>query len=234
MGPHARRLRKIWEGIRRRCEEETDPSYLYYGARGARLCAAWKDFRAFYRWAIESRYEPGLCVTRHGRAPVYSPRNCRWTTRAALWGNHSDSSMPPRWTVEAFGERKGPTEWSRDGRCQVSLTGLTRRLRSGWPPEEAISCPPRNAGRTGESIRAVEAFGVTKSMTEWSRDRRCKVALTTIAERLDRGVSPEKAISTPPFGLRVVASGRSPRKPKKRLRSPSRPNPRGKATDMRR
>lgn len=207
-GPHRRPLRTIWEGIRRRCEDPSDLSYRYYGARGIRLGADWKDFRAFHRWAVKSGYEPGMCLALRGGRRVYGPRNGSWITRqeAAVQARHLASKMPPTWTIEAFGECKGPTEWSRDGRCEVSSTGLLRRLRAGWPPEDAISTPPQTVGRTGVTERVVTAFETTKSVTDGSRDRRCKVTPTRLRARLDRGIRPQEAISRPPYGLgRCVA-----------------------------
>lgn len=204
-GPHVERLRKTWENIRSRCEDESDRSYRYYGARGARLCAEWADFWTFHRWAIENGYQPGLCITRREGTRVYSARNCRWTTRTetTVHAHHPDASMPARWTVEAFGQRKGPTEWSRDSRCMVSPGSLLRRLRSGWRPEDAIATPPAGGGKTDFVGHPIRAFGVTKGVTHWSRDRRCKVSATTLAARIERGVPPEAAITTPPYELRA-------------------------------
>lgn len=45
----------------------------------------------------------------------------------------------------------------------------------------------------------VTAFGETKTATEWSRDRRCKVAARTVLERINNGRwDAEKAITSPP------------------------------------
>jgi hypothetical protein len=42
--------------------------------------------------------------------------------------------------------------WGRDPRCQVSTESLRRRLAAGWPPEKAISAPPR-PGRLSQFVR---------------------------------------------------------------------------------
>jgi hypothetical protein len=207
---HGRPLRKIWENMRGRCEDKANQSYRYYGARGAKVCSEWMEFRNFHKWGIESGYEPGLCITRREGTRVYSPSNCRWATRdeVRLRAKHEAKTFPPRWTFTAFGERKGPTEWSRDSRCVVSPTGLLYRLRGGWKPEEAITTPPMTPGSADAPTRTVTAFGTTKGITAWTRDRRCKVDLTALRERLDRGVRPEAAITTPPFKLQVPAGRR--------------------------
>jgi DNA-binding CsgD family transcriptional regulator len=100
--------------------------------------------------------------------------------------------------VRAFGERKTASAWARDPRCTVSDITLRRRLRSGMPPEEAITEPPRRV--TGPPVtRAITAMGATKSTRDWVRDRRCMVKEHTIRSRLRRGWTPEDAIRTPAF-----------------------------------
>jgi hypothetical protein len=207
---HGRPLRKIWENMRSRCENETDQSYRYYGAQGAKVCTVWNDFRTFHKWGIDAGYKPGLCITRRAGTRVYSPSNCRWATReeVGLLAKHEDQAMPPRWTFAAFGEREGPTEWSRDPRCQVSPTGLLHRLRAGWRPEDAITVPPMTPGKSEAPTRLITAFGTTKGITAWSRDRRCRVDATSLRDRLARGFAPEAAISTPAFKLRKSGSRR--------------------------
>ncbi len=200
---HRTQLREIFSQVHRRCSDESDAGYRYYGARGARVCAEWSSFRPFHEWALRAGYQPGLCITRRRGTRVYSPENCHWVTRLAAL----DRARPPRtsrhpvWTVEAFGETKGPAEWSRDPRCQVSLSGLIVRLRNGWRPEDAIRTPPQV--RPADVARVlVTAFHQVKRLTDWARDRRCKVRLSTLGQRLRRGVPPEEAISAPAYHRR--------------------------------
>ena len=193
------KLYKSWLRMRSRCYDSNDPAYCYYGAKGAVVCREWDDFTAFHDWALASGWEPQLCLSRK-TAHAFSPTNCRWVTRAeaAREADHPSSKMPPVWTVTAFNETKGPTEWSRDRRCAVTLPGLLRRLRHGWNPEDAISTPPE--WDTGpRPKRFATAFGETKGVAEWARDRRCKVTLVTLLRRLERGLSPEEAITAKPF-----------------------------------
>ena len=43
------------------------------------------------------------------------------------------------------------------------------------------------------------AFGETKTITEWARDRRCSVKYNTIITRLNHGASPENAVALPAY-----------------------------------
>jgi hypothetical protein len=45
--------------------------------------------------------------------------------------------------------------------------------------------------------RIVIAWGETKTMVEWSEDRRCRVAYHNLRYRLNHGWEPEVAVSTP-------------------------------------
>jgi hypothetical protein len=193
------KLYKSWLHMRSRCYDPNDPAYGYYGAKGAVVCREWEDFSAFQCWALANGWEPQLCLSRH-TAHAFSPTNCRWITRAeaAREADHPSSKMPPVWTLTAFNETKGPTEWSRDRRCAITLASLLWRLRRGWPPEDAISTPPQRDSAPRPK-HLITAFGQTKGVTAWSKDRRCKVTLVTLLRRLERRMSPEDAITAKPF-----------------------------------
>ena len=199
--PEGRRLHKTWLSIHARCEEPEHHAYPYYGARGVRVCWAWAEFEPFLRWALKSGTARGLCLVRKARSRGYSPANCKWVTRSeASKSKRPPSKGPaPRRPITAFGETKGLMEWSRDQRCPVTSTTIANRLASGWPVEEAITEPPQNRGGLDTYYTELEAFGVTKGITAWTRDRRCRVGLTGLVDRLRRGWTAEEAIATPPF-----------------------------------
>jgi hypothetical protein len=58
------------------------------------------------------------------------------------------ATTPERWCtksaeVQAFGETKSITGWSKDDRCTISADSLHYRLERGMPPEQAITLPRR-------------------------------------------------------------------------------------------
>jgi hypothetical protein len=80
---HWPRLWRIFKGMVNRTENVGHSSYRYYGARGCRVCEAWKSsFKTFISWALSSGYEDTLTIDRIRRpdgGPVdYGPSTCRW------------------------------------------------------------------------------------------------------------------------------------------------------------
>lgn len=71
-----------WCGMLQRCCNPANKSYSYYGGRGIRVCARWKN--SFSLFFIDMGRKPSV---RHSldRYPNnngnYEPGNCRWATR---------------------------------------------------------------------------------------------------------------------------------------------------------
>jgi len=169
-----------------------------------RIAPEWRDYEQFRAWALASGYRRNMCLVRLDSSGDWEPANCRFVPRRQLPRYHRPprgGTRHPRWLLEAWNEEKGPTEWSRDSRCAVTLCTVLRRLRAGWSPEDAIETPPQRPGSSGIVHCPIRAFGKTKSVTEWSRDKRCVVTHGGLRYRLARGVAPETAITTPPWGL---------------------------------
>ena len=208
-----RRIYRIWYAMRRKCTDPDYRLYRYAGALGIRVCREWKSFARFYEWAKSSGSKSGLCLGRIHREHGYSPKNCKWVTRAESTRLSSPArrKKPPNWTITAFGETKGPTAWCKDPRCMLSVTGLIARIRKGMRPEDAITAPPQNRGLSEYTLRELTAFGETKGVADWLRDRRCKVTSAGLADRLRRGIPVEQALSAPPFTLRDPPAARGRR-----------------------
>lgn len=77
------RLYRTWKGMKTRCYNPNNISYVDYGAKGIKLCDEWKDdFYVFYKWATESGYSDDLTIDRIDVDGDYEPDNCQWLTRS--------------------------------------------------------------------------------------------------------------------------------------------------------
>lgn len=131
------RIYWVWRAIRDRCESPKNSHYLYYGGRGIKLCAEWRNsFESFRDWSDANGYAAGLQIDRIDLNGDYHPQNCRFVTRTVNARNKSNSRF-----VTAFGETKTLSAWSEDPRCRVSQHTLKLRLNKGREPEEIITTP---------------------------------------------------------------------------------------------
>ena len=74
-------LYNVWSGIKRRCYNPRQKSYIYYGARGVTMCDEWlNDYRSFYIWMMENGYKEGMVISRKKDLGNYHPLNCEVKT----------------------------------------------------------------------------------------------------------------------------------------------------------
>jgi len=141
-GSH-RPLYNIWIHLRMRCNNPNDKRYSDYGGRGIAVCQEWDtSFPAFRDWALAHGYKEGLSIERVDVNTGYTPSNCCFIPMGLQAKNTRKNVR-----ITCFGETKTATEWSRDPRCIVRLGTLTRRMRVGWAPRDALTLPASNRNR---------------------------------------------------------------------------------------
>lgn len=77
--------RRVWSGMKNRCENPKNPGYKNWGGRGIKICAEWHDVRTFCDWMITNGY--GLDWERSSLDRIdndgnYCPENCRLVSRS--------------------------------------------------------------------------------------------------------------------------------------------------------
>ena len=138
-GHSTHRLYRIYNHMRRRCYESTNPKFKNYGGRGITICDEWlNSFQAFYDWAMANGYDDNLTIDRIDNDGNYSPENCRWAMQIAQQNNKSTNKY-----VEYQGESMTIADASRAS-C-IPIRTLWWRSNKGWRGDKLFS--PVRIGR---------------------------------------------------------------------------------------
>ncbi|TDN38581.1 hypothetical protein A8B98_22820 [Hymenobacter sp. UV11] len=138
----ARKLQRVFAGMKQRCYQQNHDNYQYYGARGVRICDEWLasgTSEAFVAWGLANGYELGLQIDRVDTTGDYTPDNCRFVTCRA-------NNRNQRYHVygELGGIRVRAVEALENINPQytsIELGILLHRLRIGWSLEKALATP---------------------------------------------------------------------------------------------
>ena len=136
-GDTNKRLYRIWQCMKRRCEYSKGSTFSNYGGRGIKVCDEWKDYQTFKEWALNNGYAENLTIDRIDNNKGYEPNNCRWATYKEQERNRRNNIY-----VTIDGNTRSLAEWAE-------ITGIGRetlawRLKHGWKPMELLIEPNLN------------------------------------------------------------------------------------------
>jgi len=92
--------------------------------------------------------------------------------------------------LTAYGLTMNLKDWAESEFNLNSPWLLGKRIREGWELQDALQTPAENG-------TPIEAFGESKTIHAWTKDRRCSISQKQIAKRLAMGWTPEDAIAKP-------------------------------------
>ena len=129
-------LYNVWQGIKARCNCNTDKHYKFYGGRGISICDEWKnDFKAFYDWSMSHGYQKGVMLDRIDNDLGYSPDNCRWVNSKIQNNNRRNNIL-----IRFNGKTQTLAQWSDE--INIKMTTLYNRLNAlGWSIEKTLTTP---------------------------------------------------------------------------------------------
>lgn len=179
-----------WSAMRTRCLNEKTPLYKYYGGRGVTICPEWISFERFV--ADMGERPKGMSLDRIDNDKGYSKENCRWATDLQQGQNTRRVKK-----IEYKGEIHCIAEWARI--VGIGQPTLAYRVRSGWSTERALTAPS-TYGVNHIAAIYIEYEGERHHLAEWERRRGFKKGL--LVDRLQRGWTPERALTTPVYTRR--------------------------------
>ena len=166
---------RAYSGARSRCCNPRDPAYRLYGGRGLKF--TYKSFEQFLA-DVGYRPSPRYTLDRINNNKGYGPGQCRWGPHRDNLANRRNT----RWAT-AFGKTRPLAEWSRETGISIGVLGH-RIGKLKWSPARALSTPVG---------RPITVGG--KTVKQHARE--LDLHPTAIWNRIDRGWSVERAISTP-------------------------------------
>jgi hypothetical protein len=129
----------IWTGIKARCYNIKNPSFMRYGGRGIKMCERWKNSFIDFLSDVGSKPER-MSLDRKNNDGNYTPGNCRWATRREQSNNTRNNRF-----IEFRGTRKTIADWSR--RLHVPDWIIPARIASGWSIKRALTQPVKTNRR---------------------------------------------------------------------------------------
>lgn len=171
-----KRLYSIYNGIKKRCYNKSEPRYRDYGARGIKMCDEWlKSFDGFVEWSLSNAYTDKMSIERIDVDGDYCPENCKW--------------IPLK--EQAFNKRE--TKWVTYKGEYIQLIKLCERenvkydtvhnriYSLNWSVEKAVDTPSIQKGSL------------------MSKCREKGISYGTVRDRIYKfGWSEERALNTPP------------------------------------
>ncbi len=125
---------RIWDGMRRRCNDPDDARYPNYGGRGIRACPHWDKFENFLS-DMGPRPSQAHSLDRYpDNDGSYEKANCRWATMREQSNNRRSNLR-----LEFNGETRTAAEWERHLGLRTGAVSI--RLAYGWPLARVLTTP---------------------------------------------------------------------------------------------
>lgn len=130
------RTYNAWRNMIQRCTNPNRPDYRYYGARGIKVCTAWK--KSFSKFLEDMGEAPeGKSLDRRKNSKGYSKGNCRWATKDEQMQNTRATVL-----LTCQGKTLGLTAWARY--LGLNKSSLQGRLKRGWSIEKTLTTGAKN------------------------------------------------------------------------------------------
>ena len=184
------RIYSIYQHMLNRCRNPNVESYPYYGGKGITVCEEWQRFEPFYDWSMANGYDERRSIDRIDNSKGYFPQNCRWSTDKEQARN-TTRTVCNESVVAQIREMFASGVKNKD---IAEIFGISRAHVSDIVYHKSWAERDREYAPTTPMLTF---SGETKTATEWQRDPRTQVSMSTILARKRRGMSDEEALFSP-------------------------------------
>src|ERR1039457_4683756 len=115
-----------YQNMLARCLNENHSQFVYYGARGIKVCDRWRNSFVSFLDDMGNRPE-GTSLDRINNDGNYEPGNCRWATKVEQAYNRRCTRF-----LTIQGETLTLAQWSSISK--ISKLTIVGRIRKGWTP----------------------------------------------------------------------------------------------------
>ena len=136
-GMSDKRIYRIWQQMKNRCDNPKNIKYKYYGEKGITYDESWSLFINFYN-DMKDSYSDNLTLDRIDNSKGYTKSNCRWVSYEVQNNNRSGVIKKGLYTPKELHKLSS-----------VSLTTIYERIKKGWSVEKIISTPPLTKNKGG-------------------------------------------------------------------------------------
>ena len=143
------RTYKIWLSMRKRCYNNKDTSYIWYGAKGITVCNRW--LYSFENFLLDMGEAPhGASIERINNNKGYSKRNCKWATIREQNNNKSNVRK-----ITYNGITLNLTAWAK--KIETSPAALHHRIvNMKLPIEIALTTPFTRSNTSRKFIKEIK------------------------------------------------------------------------------
>jgi hypothetical protein len=122
---------KTWAGMKKRCYDENNNTFINYGGKGVKMCERWLESFDNFLADMGRKPSPKHSIDRLDSSGDYSPENCRWATQQQQANNKSSNRV-----ISYKGQSKTIAQWSRV--LNMKYAALYGRFERGWSVERAL------------------------------------------------------------------------------------------------
>ena len=171
---------RAWINMKDRCFNPNNKNYLDYGGRGIAVCDRWLNLDNFLA-DMGSRPTAKHSIDRIDNNADYSPKNCKWSTKAEQQNNRRYNRLITIGCVTL-----NIAQWTKEMGFGSGV--IWDRLKIRWSEFDAVMTPVK-------TDKIITIGNETWTIVQWTE--KMGFGATVIRTRLERGWSEFDAVMTP-------------------------------------